>query len=241
MKSWLVAALAAWLWMAPATAQARQIPTLLGVSGGVGFIAGSWQHIGVGDLNDALEANDYPTFSSDFLGLGLGGYIVRNRFLIGLEGHGFTSTSGTEKTVDHDLHLNARYGLLDLGYLLTRGPTLVFPYAGLGGGTLRLRISETGRVSFDDILENPGRSVVLTEGSFLLHLGLGLDRAIGGSGSRGGTRRAFVIGARAGYIFATNKGDWDTEVGDLDVFGGPDVGVRGPYVRIQLGRGRASR
>jgi hypothetical protein len=111
----------------------------------------------------------------------------------------------------------------------------VYPLLGLGGGGMSLNIVERGTSpSFDEVLDDPKRDVELSTGGFLLNLALGTDYLL----KLGGDEKeesCFIFGLRTGYIFAPIKGNW--EMDGVDISGGPDVGITGPYIRLMIGGG----
>lgn len=207
-----------------AAAQAR------GPRGAAGsFLLVGWQRADLDALNTALATHGYPEFSKDFVALGAGGYRRFGRLLVGAEAATLVSTDGTVDADDFELRLSGGQGALDLGYALIDGPIRLYPLAAIGVSGLCLRISETGRVRFDDVLDRPGRSIEMNQAALLLRLGLAVERPFGGE--RGG----FVLGLRAGYAFAPFTSDWGTDDDALDIVGGPDARAKGLFLGLTLG------
>lgn len=207
---------------APPSDERRQV-------GGAGFFAIGTNVTDIGPLNDRLRAAGYPTFSSEMVSIGGGGYgVVANRFLLGGEGYGLlTGDAGYQgRTVS----VGGGYGLFTLGYLAHAGPHLrAYPQIGLGGGGLRMEISSTGADDFDDVLDNPSRSASVGTASMVVSLGAGLEYHVRGHGEEAG----FSIGLRAGYLFSTLRSDWQLDESSLS--GGPDASMGGPFIRLILG------
>ena len=99
---------------------------------------------------------------------------------------------------------------------------------------MSVKIIEKGTPSFDEVLDNPKRSAELSIGGFLLNLALGTDYLLKlGEDEKGGG--GLVFGLRIGYTFAPIKSDW--EMDGMDISGGPDLGITGPYIRLTIGGG----
>jgi len=69
----------------------------------------------------------------------------------------------------------------------------------------------------------------------LLNVAVGMDYLISFGQDRDGGRGGFLLGIRAGYMISPFQGDWS--MGELEVAGGPDLGLTGPYVRVMFGGG----
>ncbi|RMF62494.1 MAG: hypothetical protein D6743_12075 [Calditrichaeota bacterium] len=204
--------------------------------GGSGYFMVGGHQLRLSALNAALSRHGYPTFSQGFVSLGGGGYGFFNRLMVGGEGHGLLSPDGSRRRGDFKTSLTAGYGFFDLGYLIVAdGPMRVYPVFGFGGGGLSLKIRPTESLTFDDVLSDPRRGATLSTGGLLLNLGFGAEYAFY-TGEDGAYRRGLVVGLRVGYVLAPVKGDWSLE--GLDVGGGPDLGITGPYVRLLFGGGR---
>lgn len=203
-----------------------------GERGGRGFFMIGAQWLDLDELNDRLVAAGYPEAEESFVTLGGGGYMMRNRFLVGGEGHGALSTSGSTSAGQFRTTVGGGYGMFNVGYAVwAYGGTLVYPMVGVGGGGLLVNIEERSSPDFDDVLDDPRRGVNLSNSQFLVSVALGVDHVFGGFGNRGG----LGVGIRGGWIFAPVEGDW--MFGRNDVAGGPDAGFTGPFVRVSIGGG----
>lgn len=200
-------------------------------SEGAGYFAIGTNVTELGPLNDRLSGAGYPTFSSEMLSIGGGGYgVSAGRLLLGGEGYGLiTSDAGYQgRTVS----VGGGYGLFTLGYLFRPRHNLrVFPQVGIGGGGLVLEIGSAGADDFDDVLETPNRSATLEQGSVLVSLGAGLEYQFSTPGDRGGIR----VGLRAGYLLAPYTSDW--QIDDHSLSSGPDATLGGPFLRLTIGGG----
>jgi len=190
-------------------------------------------------LKASLDNEGYSTFEHLFISLGGGGYQIINGVLVGGEGHGLTGRrETTPSSGKYKTSLSGGYGLLNVGYLVYAIEGLnVYPFLGLGGGVLRLRIVERGAPVFEEVLKDPQRSVELSTGGLLVSVGVGADYLVSlmGYGREPG---GFVFGLRIGYRFAPMRGDWKMD--GMDVPGGPGTGLTGPYVHFMLGGGGIS-
>lgn len=197
---------------------------------GAGFFAVGTQFTDLGPLNNRLADAGYPTFASEMVSLGGGGYgVVADRLMLGGAGHGLITADGTFE--GRTVSVGGGYGLFTLGYLFRPTPKLrVYPQAGLGGGGLQLEIGSTGDADeFDDILENPNRSATVGQAGLLVSLGGGLEYRFGEPGGDGGV----LLGLRAGYVISALNSDWQLDEGSLG--SGPDATMQGPFIRLTIG------
>ena len=218
-------------------AQAQETAAHGKEGGGKGYFMLGGNIIDIKSLNSKLESKGYSKFSDNFISFGGGGHGIIGKVIIGGEGHtliGEETTSGSYKS-----SIEAGYGFFNMGYLIyTTGIVNVYPILGLGAGGMSVKIIEKGTPSFDEVLDNPmdnsKKSVELSTGGFLLNLAFGADYLLkfGGDEKGGG---GLVFGLRIGYTFTPAKGDW--EMDGIDISGGPDVGITGPYVRLMVGGG----
>ena len=197
---------------------------------GAGFFAIGTQFTDLGPLNNRLADAGYPTFASETVSLGGGGYgVVADRLMLGGEGHGLITADGTFQ--GRNVSVGGGYGLFNIGYLFRPTPKLrVYPQAGVGGGGLQLEIGSTGDADeFDDILENPNRSATVGQASLLVSLGGGLEYRFGDPAEDGGV----LLGLRAGYVISALNSDWQLDEESLG--GGPDATLQGPFIRLTIG------
>jgi hypothetical protein len=200
-----------------------------------GFFMVGWHGLDLGDLNDRMSVNGFPSSSENVLSLGGGGWVIKNRFLIGGEGHALLGSEETTTDGAFETRLNGGYGQLDLGYRAYSTERLdVYPIIGLGGGTISVDLIERGTPTFDEILADPLTSTKLTADGFLLDLSVAMDVRLTMSDEEDGGQNGLAVGLRAGYTYSPN--DWDWKVNnDTDAPGGPEIGVRGAYLRLMFG------
>jgi len=203
---------------------------------------GGWFAIGLnmsdlGKLNDRLKTQGFADIRASRLAFGGGGYgLLAQRIVIGGEGSGFSQEVSSPTQV---ASISGGYGFFTLGYAVVSTRRLrFFPALGIGGGGINLHITpRMTSPTFDEVLENPEREVRLLTGSFLINFSLGMDYLI----ILGRSRRArrgeggFLVGVRVGYILAPSKTNWKME--KVDVIGGPDARLTGPYIQLLLGGG----
>jgi len=197
---------------------------------GTGFFAVGTQVADLGPLNNRLSNAGYPTFSSEMVSLGGGGYgVVGNRLMLGGEGHGLLTAEGTRQ--GRNVSVGGGYGLFNIGYLFSPASRLrVYPLLGLGGGGLQLDIESEGTAdNFDEVLETPNRSATVGRASLLVSLGGGLEYQFGTPGEG----RSARLGLRAGYVLSALRSDWQLD--DQALADGPDASLRGPFVRLTIG------
>jgi hypothetical protein len=205
-------------------------------AGGGGFFALGVNATNLSPLNDRLRQAGYPTFPSELVAIGGGGYgVVADRLMIGGEGYGLIAPSRGYQ--GRDVSVGGGYGLFTLGYRFRPADGVrVYPLVGVGGGGLSLDIGSTGGEQFGDVLENPNRSATLEKGSVLVSLGAGAAYRFQTGTEHGGVQ----VGLRAGYLLAPYDTDWVLDENQLS--GGPDATFSGPFVRLLVGGwGGASR
>jgi hypothetical protein len=224
--------------LALSTLLATELPAQFpgrGPASGMGYLAVGAQRVDLTDLNQRTTAAGYPPFAEDMVSFGIGAFRMRERVLLGLEGHGMGGPSRT--TADGALRARATAGhmLFDVGYAAFAGRrAAVYPILGLGAGATTLEISERSAPSFDDVLRQPRRSVRMATPSLLIDPSIGFDYRLT---ARPGTRatRGLALGLRVGHGFAFMDREWIMDTG-TDLPGGPAAGVQGPYARLTVGR-----
>jgi len=212
-----------------------------GSSGGMGYFAIGLTTFDIDDLNARLTALGYPEFSSGFISIGGGGHAIINKFVIGGEGHVLTGDeeSATINSQPFKTSLTGGYGLIHFGYLVYSNSSLnVYPLLGAGLGGITFKIAENSAPSFEQILNDPKRSVELNYGGMIATLSVNLDYIIKLKETEDGFG-GIIIGLQAGYMFAPFTNDWKMD--EHDISGGPAVGLNGPFVRITIGGGGMSK
>jgi hypothetical protein len=190
-----------------------------------------WQYTNLKALNQALTANEYPSFSNNSATFGLSINKISNCWIAGAEGHMVVAKE--VRGQEYEASLNSWYGFINAGYrILATQNMMLFPLLGFGGGTSSLKIGSrvNEAVTFDQLMTDPGRSVEISTGSVLMNLSLNFN-IFSKSTNAGG----FQFGLSGGYIYSLPTGNWYTF--NTDVAGGPDYSLAGPYARIKFGYG----
>lgn len=202
-------------------------------NGGVGGFMFGIHWLKLSELNDDLRSNGFATFNSHQFTYGGGGYgIIGDRFILGGEGHGFSQEASNSTYVQS---LSGGYGFFNAGYIVMNTWNFrLFPMVGIGGGVTTLRISEIASLTWDDIMTDPLREIQVSSGGFVAQIGAGLDYYLKLGEDETG-EGGLVLGVRAGYTIPFSQADWS--MGSQDVIGGPDIGVKGLYLRFMIGGG----
>lgn len=193
-----------------------------GQGGGRLFVSGGVQVVDTDELNRMLEAEGLPTLDEEHVTLGLGLDRQSGRWIVGAEA--MLLLDEEKSSGGFDRSLGGRYGLVEAGFVFPLGGTLrIYPLAGLGWSDLDFTTSRDDDVAFGELLEGPGPGSEVSTGGLLLQPGLGVDLVAGG----------FSIGIRGGYTFRPGDAEWSAD--DVDIDGGPDVGVQGGFLRATIG------
>lgn len=191
-----------------------------------GFVGFSQPQID--SLNHRLSSFNYSQFEKEFLCWGVGFYSsVGKSVLMGFE---WQKSSGKEKTSADgtvEQKLESTSWFVNLGIMaLNTGIIRVFPYIGIGDGTMTLTLKDVNLPSFDDIISGDFGETKIKTGGILIKPALGVEVK---------TSAHFVIGVHAGYVFDPQVGDWKVE--DTEIANGPKSGLTSPYVYLTLGLG----
>jgi hypothetical protein len=199
-----------------------------------GIALGVMSNRGIGELNDRLESQGYPSFKT---GYGTMGGLVRLRFerlMIGIEGHAYRSQPETKGT--QEITLAGGYAILETGYDVFRaGGFRLFPMLGIGAGSTRLHIYETQDVTFDGMLADPGRETSVNYGSMIINASIAMEYYLKVTDNTG-----FVAGFQAGYNQSIYDRGWlfDGPGGRKEApeaTGGPEVKFRGFAATLNVG------
>lgn len=200
--------------------------------GGLFYLMLGNSSLNMDSLNQRLETAGYSKMNQNFTSIGIGGHALLDRLVIGGEFQGLIEkkvSTGSYRTA-----VSGGYALVNAGYVMYSKRTLrVYPQAGVGLGTISLNINDSSTPSFDQLLINPKRGTSATNSSILLNFALAADGLIAGEGS--GSRRVFVFGFRAGYLWSVSSDGWRNSEGSIG--GGPGIGFTGPYLQIVIGGG----
>lgn len=217
------------LTVVPVAAQPAR-PNDSGWAGKWVFVVGS-QTLDLDELNARAAEAGFSPFSHRLLSLGGGGWAVRDRFVIGGNGHALIA--GDEAGGALRASLAGGYGQLDVGYQVVRaGAFTLTPTVGVGAGGMSLGLSETaGPSSFDDFLVDPSAGSQVSNWGFVLDGALSADVSfrLSDPATDGGREGGMTAGVRVGY--ALSPADWNW----VEVSDGPDFAVTGVYLRVMLG------
>lgn len=193
----------------------------------------------MGPVNDRLSEQRalYPAnLPVLFPILGGQGFGLFNRFLIGGSGAGLLSRSVDEPN-DRRVSAAGAWGTFDFGYQLLRvNGFLIAPVLSLGGYGMSMTVASKAEVAFNDAIQNPNRSVTLTNNGFLTGLSLVAKTvAIGRKAQVAGTKSGYSLGLRVGGLYGFPIRGW--KANGADVNGSPPFGLRGGYAALSLGVG----
>ena len=102
-------------------------------------------------------------------------------------------------------------------------------YPEFGGGA-QLDIQSRATVSFDELLDNPGRTASVSNMALMFGPQLGAHVFL----PRGPIARGMILGIRAGYLFSTLESDWG-EIDGESVNGGPEMDFSGAHITVFIG------
>ena len=217
------------------TSQSQGLAQRAREGGGMGYSMFGWGTLDIGALNSRLERKGYSSMSDNFFSVGGGGHgIINNKVILGGEGHGLLGEEVTSGNYKNSVYVG--YGFFNVGYIVYSKKQLrLYPLLGLGGGGMNLKIREKPvSLSFDDVLNDPERSVELSTGGFLLSFAVGMDYLlILGEDEEG--KGGLVFGLRAGYNLSPFESGW--EMDEIEISGAPEMGITGPFIRLMFGGG----
>ena len=192
-------------------------------------------------LNTRFDSTHYDAIAGHGFSIGGGGYFPFGRALFGAEYHdadfGFESTE-TGRTNK----MNSHYWMGTVGYaFFTSWQSNVVGFLGVGLGTTKITVSDRNGGAtvgtsvdplFNDILNSPGFSSVITGSYSVFQPGIGADYLMLRS-------KASHVGVTFGFRFGTtispHRTAWTYE--GRNVVGAPDAGPVGSFLRLSLGIG----
>jgi len=198
------------------------------------YIMGGLSFLNFNTLNRNLAKGDYPALTERYLTYGVGGHVIQNKFIVGLEIHRYIEKTPVRSTKEFNTSAYGKYIVLNFGYLLySKKGLMVYPLGGMGFGELRLRVTENNIQSFQDINKYQKGSESITR-SFIVNLAMGADYFFKYNQKKKG-KNNLMIGIRAGVILSAIKDDWS--VNHIHVADGPIAGLSGPYIKVVFGLG----
>lgn len=189
--------------------------------------------LNLNNLNNHLTQKEFPTVAESYYIFGLGGHIIHNKFVVGIELQRFFKKEQISSK-EFNTSVMAKYSLLNLGYLFySKKGLMMYPLFGMGLGELKLRVIENNIHSFGDIDSYQRGSQSNTQ-SLLLNLGFGLDYFFKFDEKKKGQNN-LMMGVRIGYNISAIKSDWS--VNHVHVGDGPPSGLTCFYFRVVIGLG----
>lgn len=185
-------------------------------------------------LNNKLAANGYSTLEKNFVMFGVGGHAVMDDWIVGGEAHWMNQQKISSNA--YNLYVTGGYFMANAGYVIRRSDSyMIYPMAGIGFGTITLNIQSATSPTFDQALANPKSGTQLTHTSAVFNLALAADGLAPVMHVGNGVHMPFTFGFRAGYLFSTPLGGWQSMEGDAS--GGPALSFTGPYLQVIMGLG----
>jgi hypothetical protein len=188
----------------------------------------------LGELNHMLSDQNMQTLNDDNLCFGgFGAGQLGDHLLLGFGAGGFWQKERSDSVL---MKLSGLEASIDAGYLLHLGERVnVYPLVGVGlGWTMFKLIPDSGTPSFGEILSDPHRMSKLTSSGLLLNFGMGAHCLVYQRMGEYKTEN-WYLGLRVGYKYMPSPSDWSME--DLEISGGPEVSLSGPYLHFYLGWG----
>jgi hypothetical protein len=122
---------------------------------------------------------------------------------------------------------------VNVGYALINLPFLqIYPIAGIGGGTLSVKVTEDfSAAGFDNVLLQTNKIIELEKATYTAFIGGGVDFVIDMGED---TKIDLLLGARAGYVFdLSGSSGWASQ--GVALPGGPSSGFSGALIRVFIG------
>ncbi|MCP5105071.1 MAG: hypothetical protein GY950_16910, partial [bacterium] len=197
------------------------------------YIMGGINTFDLLNLNNYLEKRDYPIVSKQYFSFGLGGHVIHNKFILGIEIKKFLEIRKITAQ-QFTTFLSGKYSLLNTGYLMySKKGLMMYPLFGVGVGEMKLKVIEKNIKSFNDINSYHRYNSARTH-SFLVNLGFGMDYFFNFDKKKKG-KNNLMFGLRAGYLISAIKFEW--KVNHILVADGPRIGLTGPYIHLAIGLG----
>lgn len=184
-------------------------------------------------LNNSLDDTGYSQLNSPALSLGVGTDFSIGRLILGAEWQWLRNVGTEAERDDLRADINSKYWLFRIGVDLAHWKGLrIYPLLGIGTASTKVAIASENGANFDDVLEDPGREVRMSQTGLLLDASLGIDYRFKVRETE--TKSSFfTVGVRGGYLFAPYSSEWKTS--SAEISGGPDILMSGPTVQLMLG------
>jgi len=173
------------------------------------------------NLNQRLTANGYQKIDSYFTTIGGGGYgYIGNKILIG--GSGFGGVGNVSESDSAQAEVSIGGGFFEMGYIAYEDSRFrIWPMLGIGGTGTSISINPKNTTpDFDELLQDPKRSVNFASGSLGLKAAINADAVFTIKKDDGKT----TIGAslQGGMIYEASNNLWTMGNGS-EVFNGPNM------------------
>ncbi len=202
---------------------------------GYTYLIGGGRFIDLNDFNSTLDKYNYPQFSNFFLTTGIGHRIIYKNWIFDTEGRSVISKKTVTGSYETYLYANWIYLNFDIGRIIYHNEKInLYPMIGMGGAEVNFSIVERNSVIFDSILINPARGINLKRRSLMIYAAFGADYFISLFEDEK-QQTGLVIGLRTGYSYSPYQFSWKTE--NIDISGGPNLGITGPFIELTLGYG----
>lgn len=198
-----------------------------------GYLILGARNMNLTNLNHYLTGSGHPAVQNSTFTLGLGGHVVHNKTVVGIE---IVRTRENPDTGSGAFNTSARaaHTALNIGRLIfSNKGTMAYPYIGIGAGTLTMRITENNIDSFEDITDYQKGSQA-KRNNVLVNIGFATDYFYKYREKKKGQNNLF-IGIRVGWLVSPFRSKW--RVNNIAVDDGPNSGITGPYIRITVGLG----
>jgi hypothetical protein len=206
-----------------------------------GYLALGNAYTNVDALNARFSTSSYDAIAGHGFSIGVGGYVPYGRALFGAQfqsaDFGFESTD-----VGRTNKMSSHYWMGTVGYaLFTSWHFNVLGELGAGLGTTTITVSDRNGGTpvgtsvdplFDDILNSPGSSSVLTGTYTIFQPAFGIDYLMLRTEQ---SHVGVTFGLRIGTSISPHRTSWTYE--GRDVVGAPDAGPVGGFVRLSVGVG----
>jgi hypothetical protein len=183
--------------------------------------------LGLAELNESMQSNGRPAFSTKVATIGVSGYTRFGRIVLGVGGE--SALPQREMSAGWISKISFGSAMVDAGIAaIDRPGLLVYPQVSLGLRKTSLRMERSGDFTYDEGVQDPARGVALSSRSALAGFGLVAE-------GHWTTRRtgSFSVGARAGVV--QPFGGPGTSAGESSVTGTPRE-ASGRYLRLSIGK-----
>ena len=187
------------------------------------------------------QRTGFEAISGDGYSIGIGGYTPVGRVLLGGEWH--YSDLGEESSPDAKTNrLETTYAMATVGYAAWTGWRFtLYPYLGVGAGSVTLTLRTRNTVSppplganptFDEIILGGADESRITGTYVMVQPGVGFDYLALRSNQQ---HVGFVLGVRFSSAITPNRTSW--KYAGRSVFGAPDTAPKGAMLRLVFGIG----